>query len=79
MPPIQLQRLPRRRKPANKRALLFLGLLLIVLCTALAGCTAQAAEEQPLTKQELSATKACPKGYAVEWAGPTEMQCLKEL
>lgn len=29
--PIQLQRLPRRKKPAPTRALLFLALLLIVL------------------------------------------------
>lgn len=56
---------------------LALALAAIVLA-ALAGCTAQAAEESPLTKQELSAARACPKGYAVEWASPTEMQCLKE-
>lgn len=79
MPPIQLQRLPRRRKPANKRALLFLGLLLIVLCTALAGCTAQAAEEQPLTKQELSAARACPKSHTAIWIDQFTIECRRNL
>ena len=76
--PIQLQRLPRRKKPAPTRALLFLALLLVVVCSALSGCDAQAAPEQPLSKAELGAAKACGKGYAVEWLSSTEMQCLKE-
>ena len=47
-PPVQLQRVPRRKKSVPKRALLFLALLLIVLCTGLAGCSAQAADA-PIT------------------------------
>ena len=35
--PIQLQRIPRKKKPAPTRALLFLVLLIVVVCTGLAG------------------------------------------
>lgn len=40
---------------------------------------ASAAVEQPLTRADLSAKKACPKGQVVEWIGPSEMQCFKEM
>ena len=78
-PPIQLQRLPeRRKKPAPKRALLFLVLLALFVCAGLAGCDARADSEQPLTKAELGAVKACSKGRVPVWSGPSEIECFKE-
>ena len=80
--PIQLQRLPRRKKPAPKRALLFLALLLIVLCTGLAGCSAQAADA-PITtaaadlKRAVAGAWLCP-GMHAEWLDAQTVQCLKE-
>lgn len=80
--PIQLQRLPRRKKPAPTRALLCLALLPIVLCTGLAGCSAQAADA-PITttaadlKRAAAGAWACP-GMHAEWLSDTEVQCLKE-
>ena len=47
--PIQLQRLPSRKKPAPQRALLLLVLLIVISCAALTGCSVEAASEQPLT------------------------------
>ncbi|WP_080990292.1 hypothetical protein [Comamonas testosteroni] len=81
-PPIQLQRIPRRKKPAPTRALLFLALLLIVLCTGLAGCTAQAADA-PVTTTAADLKRAaadawlCP-GMHAEWLDAQTVQCLKE-
>ena len=81
-PPIQLQRIPRRKKPAPKRALLFLALLLIVLCTGLAGCSAQAADA-PITttaadlKRAAAGAWLCP-GMHAEWLDAQTVQCLKE-
>ena len=57
---------------------LLAALAVLVAGVLLSGCDAQAAPEQPLTKAELGAEKACGKGYAVEWLSTTEMQCLKE-
>lgn len=84
-PPIQLQRLPRRKKPARQRASLFLGLsaLVVLLLLALSGCAdAGAQEPQPTpTAQELKRAAAgkwlCP-GMHAEWISNTEVQCLKE-
>ncbi|EED68373.1 hypothetical protein SR914_25500 [Comamonas testosteroni] len=81
-PPIQLQRIPRRKKPVPKRALLFLALLLIVLCTGLAGCSAQAADA-PITstaadlKRSAAGAWLCP-GMHAEWLDAQTVQCLKE-
>ncbi|MBL5978393.1 hypothetical protein JAO85_13975 [Comamonas sp. NyZ500] len=79
--PIQLQRLPRRKKPAPTRALLFLMLLLIVLCSGLAGCSAQAADAPTTTTAELKRAAAgawlCP-GMHAEWLNEKEVMCLKE-
>ena len=81
-PPIQLQRIPRRKKPAPKRALLFLALLMIVLCTGLAGCSAQAADA-PITtaaadlKRAAAGAWLCP-GMHAEWLDAQTVQCLKE-
>ena len=81
-PPVQLQRIPRRKKPAPTRALLFLALLLIVLCTGLAGCTAQAADA-PVTTATADLRRAaagawlCP-GMHAEWLDAQTVQCLKE-
>ncbi|MPS93781.1 hypothetical protein [Comamonas sp.] len=80
--PIQLQRLPRRKKPVPKRALLFLALLLIVLCTWLTGCSAQAADA-PITtpaadlKRAAAGAWLCP-GMHAEWLDAQTVQCLKE-
>ena len=79
--PIQLQRLPRRKKPAPTRALLFLALLLIVLCTGLTGCSAQAADAPTTTAADLKRAAAgawlCP-GMHAEWLDAQTVQCLKE-
>jgi hypothetical protein len=79
--PIQLQRLPRRKKPAPTRALLFLVLLLIVLCTGLAGCSAQAADTTVATAADLKRAAAgawlCP-GMTAVWLDEKTVQCLKE-
>ena len=76
--PIQLQQLPRRKKPAPKRALLYLALLLSCLLF-LAGCSAEAASEQPLTKAEIAAQATCPKGHAVLWIDSTTTECRREM
>lgn len=79
--PIQLQRLPRRKKPASTRALLFLALLLIMLCTGLAGCSAQAADAPATTAADLKRAAAgawlCP-GMTAVWLDEVTVQCLKE-
>ncbi|MEG2048477.1 MAG: hypothetical protein RR100_16615 [Comamonas sp.] len=79
--PIQLQRLPRRKKPAPMRALLFLVLLLL-LCVWLSGCSAQAADA-PITttaadlKRAAAGAWLCP-GMHAEWIDSQTVQCLKE-
>lgn len=82
--PIQLQRLPRRKKPAlKKRASLLLSLALAVLLLALTGCSQAGAQEpQPTaTAQDIKRAAAgkwlCP-GMHAEWISNTEVQCLKE-
>ncbi len=80
--PIQLQRLPRRKKPAPTRALLFLALLLIVLCAGLAGCSAQAADAPATTttadlKRAAAGAWLCP-GMHAEWVDAQTVQCLRE-
>ena len=81
-PTVQLQRIPPRKKPVPKRALLFLALLLIVLCTGLAGCSAQAADA-PITttaadlKRAAAGAWLCP-GMHAEWLDAQTVQCLKE-
>ena len=77
--PIQLQQLPRRKKkPAPKRALLYLALLLSCLLF-LAGCSAEAASEQPLTKAEIAAQMTCPAGHVVLWLDSTTTECRREM
>lgn len=81
-PPVQLQRLPRRKKPVPKRALLFLTLLLVLLCTGLTGCSAQAADA-PITttaadlKRAAASAWLCP-GMHAEWLDAQTVQCLRE-
>ena len=54
--------------------------LAVAAMLSLSACgQASAAAEQPLSQVDLSAQKACPKGQVVEWIGPSEMQCLKEM
>ena len=76
--PIQLQQLPRRKKPAPKRALLYLALLLSCLLW-LVGCSAEAASEQPLSKQELVAQSVCGKGHTAVWIDSTTHECMREM
>lgn len=81
-PPIQLQRLPRRKKPAPTRALLFLAFLIVLVCTGLAGCSAQAADAPPTTstadlKRAAASAWLCP-GMHAEWLDPQTVQCLRE-
>ncbi|PJO37567.1 hypothetical protein CTI10_015560 [Delftia acidovorans] len=80
-PPIQLQQLPRRKKPALKRASLFLGLLLAaLLLLALAGCSLAGAQEpQPTPKEQRiarGAARACEGLTPVYEAG--SVSCFKE-
>jgi len=80
--PIQLQRLPRRRKkPATMRALLFLALLIVLVCAGLAGCSARAADTPPTTAADLKRAAAgvwaCP-GMTAIWLDSQTVQCLKE-
>lgn len=41
--------LPRRKKPANMRALLILPLFILLMCTEPADCSVQAADTQAMT------------------------------
>ncbi len=79
--PIQLQRLPRRKKPAPTRALAFLVLLALFVCAGLAGCSAQAADAPTTTAADLKRAAAgawlCP-GMHAEWIDSQTVQCLKE-
>lgn len=81
--PFQLQRLPeRRKKPAPTRALLFLALLIVLVCTELAGCSAQAADAPSTTvaadlKRAAAGAWLCP-GMHAEWLDAQTVQCLKE-
>ena len=83
-PPIQLQRLPRRKKPALKtRASLLLGvaLVLALLLLALTGCSQAGAQEQQPTAQEQriarGAERACEGLTPVFENG--SWVCLKEI
>ncbi|MBS3018573.1 hypothetical protein DJFAAGMI_01305 [Comamonas sp. PE63] len=81
-PPIQIQRLARRRKPALKRALLFLGLLLVLACIAIGGWWAvRGGAGVALTAQDIKRAAVgawlCPGRHA-EWLSSQTVQCLKE-
>lgn len=80
--PIQLQRLPRRKKPAPTRAFAFLVLLGLLACIWLTGCSAQAADAPTTTaaadlKQIARDAFACP-GMTAIWLDSQTVQCLKE-
>lgn len=78
--PIQLQRLPRRKKPAPTRALLFLVLLALFVCAGLTGCSAQAADTSTTAadlKRAAAGAWLCP-GMHAEWIDSQTVQCLKE-
>lgn len=62
-PPIQLQRLPRRKKPALKRASLLLGLaaLVVLLLLTLSGCADAGAQEPQPTPQEQRLARAAAR------------------
>ena len=55
-----------------------LALLVLGIGAVLAGCNARADVEQSLTKAEIGAVKACPKGQVPVWSGATQMECFKE-
>lgn len=83
-PPIQLQRLPRRKKPAlRKRASLFLGLaaLVVLLLLALTGCSQAGAQEPHPTPEEKRIARAAAR--ACEGLTPvfdnSSWSCLKEM
>ena len=81
-PPIQLQQLPRRKKPAlKKRASLLLGLALALLLLALSGCRAADAAQDSASPADLKRAAAgawlCP-GMHAQWLSDTQVQCLKE-
>ncbi|WP_447915885.1 hypothetical protein [Delftia acidovorans] len=81
-PPIQLQQLPRRKKPAlRKRASLLLGLaLLAVLLLTLTGCSKAGAQEQPTPQEQRiarGAARAC-QGLTPVWHDDGSHTCLKE-
>ncbi len=83
-PPIQLQRLPRRRKPAlKKRASLLLGLaaLVMLLLLALSGCSQAGAQEPQPTPEEQRIARAAAR--ACEGLTPVfdngSLSCLKEI
>lgn len=63
--------------PKVWRWVLLAGLVLGI-GAVLAGCDAHADAEQPLTKAELGAQRACPKGQVAVWIGATEIECFKE-
>lgn len=62
-PPIQLQRLPRRKKPARQRASLLLGLaaLVVLVALALTGCGQAGAQEPQPTAQEQRIARAAAR------------------
>lgn len=80
-PPIQLQRIPRRKKPVPTRAFAFLVLLGLLACIWLTGCSAQAADAPATTTSDLKRAAAgawlCP-GMHAEWLDAQTVQCLKE-
>ena len=67
-----------RFEPPKVWRWVLLALLVLGIGAVLAGCDARADVEQPLTKAELGAVKACPKGQVPVWASATEMECFKE-
>jgi len=81
-PPIQLQRLPRRKKPARQRASLLLGLALALLLIifVISGCSQAGAQEPQPTAQEQriarGAVLACGGGTPI-WADGFHT-CAKE-
>lgn len=80
-PPIQLQQLPRRKKPARQRASLLLGLAAaLALLLALTGCSQAGAQEPQPTAQEQriarGAARACEGLTPIFENG--SLNCLKE-
>lgn len=67
-----------RFEPPKLWRWVLLALLVLGIGAVLAGCDARADAEQPLTKAELGATKACGKGQVAIWISATEIECFKE-
>ena len=57
---------------------LLAALAVLAAGALLSGCDVQAAPEQPLSKTELGAVKACGKGYTAAWVDAVTHECLKE-
>ena len=79
-PPIQLQCLPRRKKPARQRASLLLGLAaLVVIIFVISGCSqAEAQQPQPTAQEQRlarAAAMAC-EGLTPVWKDG-HLECLK--
>lgn len=67
-----------RFEPPKVWRWVLLAALVLGIGAALAGCDARADAEQPLTKAELGAAKACGKGQVAVWASTTQIECFKE-
>ena len=83
-PPIQLQRLPRRKKPARQRASLLLGLAIVLgllFLLTMTGCTDAGAQEPQPTMQEQRLARAA--ALACEGLTPVfengSFTCHKEI
>ena len=79
-PPIQLQCLPRRKKPARQRASLLLGLAaVVVIIFVISGCSqAEAQQPQPTAQEQRlarAAAMACA-GLTPVWKDG-HLECLK--
>ncbi|WEM00066.1 hypothetical protein [Delftia tsuruhatensis] len=80
-PPIQLQRLPRRKKPARQRAFFMVALVpVVLLLAAMAGCSQAGAQDPQPTPQEQRIARAAAR--ACEGLTPVfehgSWVCLKE-
>lgn len=80
-PPIQLQRLPRRKKPARQRAFFMVALVpVVLLLAAMAGCSQAGAQEPQPTPEEQRIARAAAR--ACEGLTPVfdngSWVCLKE-
>ncbi|SDZ53712.1 hypothetical protein [Delftia lacustris] len=61
-PPIQLQRLPRRKKPARQRAFFMVALVpVVLLLAAMAGCSQAGAQDPQPTAQEQRIARAAAR------------------
>ena len=67
-----------RFEPPHLWRWVLLALIVLGIGAVLAGCDARADAERLLTKAEVGAGKACPKGQVPVWSAATEIECFKE-